>query len=72
MGPRWRKKEIEVKVVVVVVVVVVVFDFVQFSRLINFAGQRQNTAKYVASGKLTIPVTNRKFRMCWFSINKGS
>ena len=35
------------------------FNFVQISRLINFVRQHQNTAKHVASGKLTIPLTKQ-------------
>ena len=35
------------------------FNFVPISRLINFVRQHQNTAKHVASGKLTIPLTKQ-------------
>ena len=46
MGPRWRKKKIEVKGQI--------FQFVPFSRLINFVRQRRKTAKNVGSGTQTI------------------
>ena len=35
------------------------FNFVQISRLVNFVRQHQNTAKHVASSKLTIPLTKQ-------------
>ena len=46
MGSRWRKKQIEVKGQF--------FNFVPFSRLINFMRQHQKTAKNVGSGTPTI------------------
>ena len=45
MGPRWRKKKIEVKIKF--------FNFVPFSRLINFVRQRRKTANNVGSGTQT-------------------
>ena len=48
------------------------FNFVPFSRLINFVRQRRKTAKKnVGSGTQTIALikqTEKKFGSCWFSI----
>ena len=50
---------------------VIFFNFVSFSRLINFVRQCRKTTKNVGSGTPTItPIkqTEKKFGSCWFSI----